>query len=88
MKVRADCRGQRTLRRSRLSGSTVGSSDPVQVIGLHKCRYPRNHYLTSPFLKFVYRRGHVYHDACIEDKGWFVIVFSFYHVGSWESKSG
>lgn len=28
MKVRADCGG----RRSRLSGSTVGSSDPVQVI--------------------------------------------------------
>lgn len=32
LKVQADCGGQRTRRRSRLSGSTVGSSDPVQVI--------------------------------------------------------
>lgn len=71
-----DCGGQRTRYRSRsqLSGSTVGSSDPVQVNSFTSAVTHGTTTLLVQFLKFVYGRGHVYHDACTEDKGWFVIV--------------
>lgn len=59
MKVRATG-GQRTLRRS-------CSLVPLWVPAIQF--RSSDHHLTSPFLKSVYGRGHVYHDACIEDKG-------------------